>query len=263
MAARAPATPPVDMASSRPVPAVTAPAAPWPWKTPVDKPASGAIKKAYAKGFCKVAEEIGYEPSALYKFARATPMTDALGAVFGGMLPLGGVAGGIGAISGGFTNDFGKHDENEAMAFVPGVGAYRLAKRINSQVNREQLEANDLGRDKVKPVRHAVAEKIGPIASMALSTLLGAGIGRLVNKKKGARTGAKIGLGAGGIASLIGMIAAAKKRRRTKEEQFDADEKSVLPKYLVPGAALYGMSKRLGRSQGDRDDAESGRKSKK
>ena len=221
------------------------------------------VKEAYARGFCKVAEEIGYEPSELYKFARATPMTDALGAVVGGMLPFGRLAGGIGAVSGGLTNDFGEHDENAAMAFIPGVGAHRLAKRINSQVNREQIEAKELGRDEVKPVRHAVAEKLGPATSMALSTLLGAGIGHLVDKKKGARTGAKIGLGVGGVASLAGMIAAAKKRMRTKEEQMDADEKSVLPKYLVPGAALYGMSKRLGRSQGDRDDKEKSVKSRK
>lgn len=32
------------------------------------------------------------------------------------------------------------------------------------------------------------------------------------------------------------------------------DEKSVLPKYLVPGMAAYDYYKRIGRSQGDRED---------
>ena len=64
------------------------------------------------------------------------------------------------------------------------------------------------------------------------------------------------GLGVAGISALAALIAAAIKRRRTEEEQIKSDKGSVLKKYLLPGVAQYDYLKRLGRSQGERDEAE-------
>jgi hypothetical protein len=63
-----------------------------------------------------------------------------------------------------------------------------------------------------------------------------------------------------GAPNLVGAIAAAIKRRRTKEEQIDSDKKSVLKKYLVPGTAVYDYYKRIGRSQGEREEAKENNK---
>lgn len=197
----------------------------------------------------------GVDPVGLAKMAKATPFTDAAGAVAGSLIPFGAPASALGSAAGLLTDDFKEHDESALKAFLPGVGAYRLAKRLSSQVKHEQEDARKMGRKDVRPVAHALAEKIGPATSTGLAALLGAAIGGASGGRKGAGIGAGTGLAASGMAHAVAAIAAAVKRRRAASEQMDADSKSVLSKYLVPGSAAYGYFKRMGRSQGDRDDA--------
>ena len=223
-------------------------------------------EKAYLQGFAKTAEAYGVDPEALVKFAKATPLTDVLGTLVGNAIPYGGVANSIGSMAGLLTDDFKDQDESALKALIPGVGGYRLGKRLSSQVKHEQEDARSLGRKDVSPVAHAMAETFGPATSTLASTLLGGGIGAAIHRKdrgKGFGVGAGIGAGASMLAHLIGAIAAGVKRRRTKGEQLDSDSKSVASKYLLPGVASYNSYKRLGRSQGDRDENDKGKKKDK
>lgn len=149
-------------------------------------------------------------------------------------------------------------------AFIPGVSSYRLGNRIKTQVKRElrQIEEDEKNKG-ARPVAHAVAEHLGAGTSMLAPILAGAGIGGAVDGKNGALIGGATGAAAASVATLAGAIAAAIKRRRTAKEQIEADKGSVLAKYLIPGAAAYGQYKRLGRSQGERDEAEAKGKSEK
>jgi hypothetical protein len=216
------------------------------------------LQEAYGNGFVEKCAEAGVDPESLVKFAEATPLSDFLGAMVGSLVPHAGpLATGIGASAGLLSDDFKEHDSSKLKAFIPGVGGYRLGRRLSSQVKHEQEDARKLGRKDVSPVAHATAERLGQLTSILASTALGGGLGAMVNKKdrgKGFRVGAGLGAGAASLANLGGLIAAGVKRRRTKEEQLDADSESTLDKYLVPGLATYGASKRMGRSQGDRDE---------
>ena len=48
----------------------------------------------------------------------------------------------------------------------------------------------------------------------------------------------------GALAHAAGLVAAHISKRRSKQEQVEADKKSVLAKYLIPGVAGYEGSKR-------------------
>lgn len=151
-------------------------------------------------------------------------------------------------------------------AFFPGVSNFREANRLKTQALREEIEAEKI-KSNAKPVRHLVSEYLGPTTSL----LTGAGLGALagmgmvmrgssglsmdgVAARKAALTGAGAGVATAVVANLIGAITAAIKRRRTAKEQMLNDEDDVLPNYFFPGLAIYDYYKRLGRSQGDRED---------
>lgn len=220
-------------------------------------------KETFAIGFAKKAAEHGIDPDGLARLlmekeGQATPLTDYALSLPGnaiiGTLPGGQVIGPAAYLAGLAGNEDNTHD-SVLPALIPGVGSYRAGKRIKTQVLRE---LRDIEKDKknngARPVAHAVAEHLGPTTSILASTLAGAGIGAGLGGRGGAGTGAAVGAGAGALATLIGSIAAAIKRRRTKQEQIDSDKKSVLAKYLIPGTAAYDLYKRVGRSQGEREE---------
>ena len=214
--------------------------------------------------------------SALEKLAQASPATDfVLGRLstraLGYVNPLAAIlANNVGYVT-GLVSDEDNEQKSVWPAVIPGVGSYRLANRIKTQVKRE---LRDIEKDKknegARPVAHAIAEHIGPATSVLASMGVGAGAGALVenalNKGRdiggGARTGAYLGAGVAGAATIAAMIASAIKRRRSKQEQIESDKGSVLMKYLVPGTGTYDYFKRLGRSQGERDETEQEKKKK-
>lgn len=206
--------------------------------------------------FTKAAQEERSTPAS--EFAAGLP-----GSILTNLVP-GGQALDTTAYLAGLLGDEDNRQRSLGIAsFMPGVSAFKRGNRIKTQVNRElrDIASNDKYKG-ARPVAHAVAEHLGPGTSVLASGGLGAVLGSMLSKDKGrgATVGGALGVGAAGLGHLAAMIAAAAKRRRTKEEQIEADKGSLLAKYLVPGKAAYGNLKRLGRSQGERDeDSENGK----
>ena len=215
-------------------------------------------RESYAAGFAKAAQAMGCDPVGLAKVA-GTPLEEALLAIPGNAL-MGPLASPVNMATylGGLMSPEGKVSST-AMNLVPGVANFNWGKRIKSHVKREQRDiARDRRHEGSRPVAHAVSEHLGPYTSsaglVALGTLLGAA-SRGADRRGGAITGGLAGLGVAGGMHLMGMLAAAIRRRRTRDEQIESDKGSVLAKYLVPGSAAYGYFKRIGRSQGDAEEA--------
>ena len=228
-------------------------------------------KEAYARGFAKAAMDRGCDPVGLAKMA-GTPLEEGLlsipGNAYMGLHPaLAPVAPVLNTATylGGLLSPE-KAVSSTSMNLVPGVTGFNWGNRIKSQVKRELKDiAKDKGHEGAKPVAHAVAEHLGQITSIAGTAGLGALLGALAGKTdrtRGAIAGGLAGLGAGTGMQLIGALAAAIRRRRTKEEQIESDKGSVLKKYLIPGTAVYDYYKRVGRSQGDMEESAKSRKSK-
>lgn len=228
-------------------------------------------KESYIRGFCKCAAAHGVDPQALAKLAYSTPASEFVSsivpgivqeAVMPGISPIVNNAGYISGLLGGPDN----RQKGNGLNFVPGVTAYRAGNRIKTQVLREldYIKKNKQHQG-ARPVAHAVAEHLGALTSTLGTTGVGALLGALLSKDRGsgAGVGAAVGAGASAVASLGSMIAAGVKKRRTKEEQVASDKDSLLWKYLVPGSAVYGHLKRVGRSQGERDEDPKNKKEEK
>ena len=219
-------------------------------------------KESYIRGFCKAAEAHGVNRQELAKLAYSTPVSEALSSLVPDIaqeliIPRSSVVtNSIGYISGLIADQDNKQKGNW-LNFVPGVSGYRKGNRIKTQVLRElEYIKKNKQHQGARPVAHAVAEHLGYLASTIGTAGVGALIGSLLSKRRGigAIIGAGIGAQASAIANLGAAIAAGVKKRRTKEEQAESDKDSLLWKYLVPGSATYGLFKRIGRSQGERDE---------
>ena len=233
-------------------------------------------RQSYINGFCKQAAENGIDPRALAKLAmESTPFTEYFAAMPAHSLlysdertrPIAEAAGDIGYLAGLMSNeDEANRNDISAMSFMPGAYEYNRGRRIKSQVLREMRDVEKDERNKgARPMAHAIAEHFGPATSTLSSLGIGALIGALANKKDRG-LGAILGVAGGGAvslaATLAASIAAAIRRRRTKQEQIDSDKGSVLAKYLVPGLAVYDDYKRVGRSQGDREESSNNKEDK-
>ncbi len=225
-------------------------------------------------GFCKAASAAGVDPQALAQYAMSK-RTEKVAQEGAGSTPFGEIVAGIPAsgipVVGPLANSIGvlagladdPHYEPTKLgpAFLPGVAGYRLTNRIKSQVLREEEEAKK-AKSKARPVRHAVSEWLGGIPAALATAGVGAGLGGIIGGAAGGREGAlggtAIGAGIGGAATVaatvVGAIAAAIRRRRTAKEQMEHDEGSIAPDLLIPGVSTYNFYKRVGRSQGDRED---------
>ena len=237
-------------------------------------------KQSYINGFCKQAAARGVDPNALAKYAsetmdlKSTPLTDTLARLPADMIlgltplaPAAGAINSVGTIAGLLADERKGGNENLPWtALIPGASSYRIGNRIKSQVMKEKRDIDKDEKHKgARPVAHAVSEFIGPGTSTMSMAGLGAILGAIANKQDrglGALIGTGTGAGAALLSSAVASIAAAIKRRRTKEEQIESDKGSLLKKYLVPGVARYDYWKRLGRSQGDRDEADAEKKNK-
>lgn len=126
----------------------------------------------------------------------------------------------------------------------------RFVKQIvENQIDRAEAEAKK-SRSGANPRKHNTAEISAPLLHMLATGGLGGAIGYKAGKgtSVGSGMGAYLGAGAGVIAGAlphaIGVVAAYIAKRRSKREQIEADRKSTIAKWLVPGVAAYNRVKR-------------------
>lgn len=159
-----------------------------------------------------------------------------------------------------------KWDEQNAYNLIPGVGSYRLNRRM-----KRQLKSDKGG------TPHYWSQGFGGLTSALLLAAAGAaggaGIGAGLGKATGtgvgegagigALAGGATGLGAAGIASIVGALRAAVDRRRTKEEQKAYANSPTTKEWLLPGVGAYNAWKTVGRSIGDAEERAEKKKDKK
>ena len=215
-------------------------------------------KESYARGFAKKASESGVDAIKLAQYA--TPITDTALQIPGEAI-LHNVPG-VHLISPiatlvGLASDEDNSQKDMWKSLIPGVGAYRMGNRLKTQIKREQRDIDNNSKYQgASPLSHAISEALGTGTSSLAMAGIGAGLGALASndKKKGTTIGALTGAGVSAAAILAASIAAAIKRRRTKEEQIEHDKGSILKNLLIPGVGTYNSYKRMGRSQGERDE---------
>lgn len=138
----------------------------------------------------------------------------------------------IGAAGAGLTN------------LIPSVGSHRMMRRLLTASQETQAPAESSG---------LASEVVGPITSSLLAAGLGAALGGLTSRsrRKGEAmmTGAGIGSTAGAAANLLGLLASALTKRRSREEMEKYDRSPQLLNWLVPGMGTYNLAKRLGYSK--------------
>ena len=140
---------------------------------------------------------------------------------------------------------------------VFGPEGAQAAKR--EQIINEIAEARASNKHKGSdPMGHALREAIGPITSLAASRLAGKSLGWLVSKISGNEHATSIGelagVGTAALGNAVGALAAAIKRRRTKEEQLEHDKGSTWKDMLIPGFGAYNSLKRMGRAFDENDE---------
>lgn len=174
-----------------------------------------------------------------------------------------GVINGAGSIVGAFSSPATEAEESkwdagdsEVAGLLPGVAGYRMARR-----RKRQLKADEGG------TPHYWSQAFGPLSALLIASGLGALGGGVVggatngfkndtNALIGAGIGAGVGAGGAALSELGALIAAAIKRRRSKEEQKAYANSSTASEWLVPGVATYNAWKTMGRVIGDSEERE-------
>lgn len=150
-----------------------------------------------------------------------------------------------------------KMDTDESSDWAPGVGGYRLQRRM-----KKTLE-NDKGK-----APHYWSQNWAPAVHALVGATAGAGIGAAVAPDGDKPLGAILGLYGGAAApllasALIGGLGAAITPRRSKEEQKAYNNSSTAPEWIIPGLSTYNSWKTFGRAKGNFDEAKEKRESKK
>jgi len=147
--------------------------------------------------------------------------SEAFGSVLGNMLPIvGGPASLVGSIAAAVTPTLTKEEmkrqqKESASNFIPGVGTYRLLKRMG--YSHEDLKKQNL-KDEMKKSAGVYSEYLGQIVN-------------------------PLNL----VANPIGAIAAGLTDTKSDEEMKKQQKKSV-SNFLLPGTAAYRYFKRMGHS---------------
>lgn len=157
-----------------------------------------------------------------------------LDAVMASMGPLGGIGHTIGLLK-TKPSKYEVEDYNNSgilSLLVPGVGGYRFAQRqkaAGATSNRILMDA-------------AGSNLAVPLLLAAVGATTGGLIGR---DAESATIGALSGFGTGSIASIMGTLVGAAKRKRTEQEQKAAERNhSNLLAMTVPGYGSYQMARR-------------------
>lgn len=148
-------------------------------------------------------------------------------------------------------------DNSVGKAFIPGVGASRMIRRMRH---------NDDKTGGAHPTANVVGETFGTSVPILASIIAGAALGGIIKSQnplatrhdvaKGSLIGAGIGGGLTGLATLAAWGAAGLTPRRTKAEQKEHDDSTNVSNWLVPGVATYNHAKRFGRLLDEQDERE-------
>jgi hypothetical protein len=128
---------------------------------------------------------------------------------------------------------------------LPFVSDWRKGQRLGATLRRSKED----NQENSKAGRNLLTEFTGPLSSTALMALIGGTGGAILGDGDSDAIGAGAAIGAGGSAGVhaLAAIAALLRRRRTRGEQSEHDRESqMLDNSLLPGAAAYGMFKRIG-----------------
>lgn len=148
-------------------------------------------------------------------------------------------------------------DNSVGKAFIPGVGASRMIRRMRHSADKT---------GGAHPTANVVGETFGVSVPILASVIAGAALGGILKARnpiatqhdvaKGSLIGAGIGGGLTGLATLAAWGAAGLTPRRTKAEQKEHDDSTSVSNWLVPGAAVYNSAKRFGRLLDEQDERE-------
>lgn len=146
----------------------------------------------------------------------------------------------IGSLHGYTTSDIDV--PSNAKGILPGVGDSRLVRRAR-KVRKKTAPDAKYQKGRIFSDNLAV---VSPMVSLAI---LGAALeastgGGPESVNRAARMGMAAGVGMAGTGALLALI----KRKRTLEEQAEAERKSGLLNYLIPGRGAYEWWKRIGAS---------------
>lgn len=155
------------------------------------------------------------------------------------------LTGGASSLIGGLHGFVADGDElnvpNNSLGLIPGVGSSRMVRRARNV-------RKDLAPEAASQRGRLVSELISPVTSTLASTGLGMAAGAGLGGRPGAFVGGMIGMSTGLATNLASVLLAASTRRRTKEEQVEAEKKSSLSAHVIPGRGLYDFLKRVGYS---------------
>lgn len=143
----------------------------------------------------------------------------------------------------------------DTYAFGPaGMGAARREQILN-EIADARTDKRHKGSN---PKGHALREGLGTFTSLAASRLggrvLGLALAKLTGNENAKLIGDLAGVGTYAAGTAIGSLAAAVKRRRTKEEQLEHDKGSTWMDLLIPGVGAYNSFKRMGRAFDENDE---------
>lgn len=150
-----------------------------------------------------------------------------------------------------------KMDADESADWAPGVGGYRLQRRM-----KKTLE-NDKGK-----APHYWSQNWAPAVHSLIGMTAGAGLGAAIADDGDKPLGAILGMYGGAIApllasALIGGFGAAITPRWSKDEQKRYNNSSTAAEWLIPGVSTYNGWKTFGRAKGNFDEAKAKREAKK
>lgn len=152
-------------------------------------------------------------------------------------------------------------DEHPGRSYIPGVGAYRLARKNLNTVKNDS--------PRMTAVTEGIGTGLAPAALQLIAAGIGASIGGITSDDPalGSAIGGMIGTGIGTAANIGGSLIGTLRKRRTAKEQEEADKNySYAKALLIPGYAAYQSARRsptLIREEDERNaKAERERKSK-
>lgn len=185
----------------------------------------------------------------MHKRAGGGLANDSLGSSVWGSIPyVGGLSNMAGAVHGlikgpASEEELREMDKHPGYAYLPGVGASRLIRKVQSTGTSENKR------------KHAISEVLAPAAHVLAAATAGAVINGVSNfsltrsrnqKILDLLIGGAVGAGIGALPTLIGSAIGTARRNRSSAEQDAHDNNaSIAANWFIPGVAGYNTAQRM------------------